>query len=392
LYNTITYGLPGEDTFHPVYPPQQLRYQERWAVTHYVRSLIPDKQRRQMTDPPDVVEEARRRARLGYCKQPVRKDLQSTIGEFLEPKGEDQMQTAEKIYQAQCQTCHGETGKGDGPAGGGLQPAPRNFHATDNQWTNGTSPLAIYNTLLNGIQGTSMAAYPDLSKQERWALVHYVREWMPKSKRQETTEEDILKLCRSRSAPPPPDPISRSRAQQALLEDVSEQRDIQLRLYGDPQFADGADPENGRLVYEQNCASCHGKGLKGHKRGPYGYQPPFFRIRVRPLSWRHAGGTYRTFAQRSLGGVHASLPDAPNTAMLTDSEWKDLHAFVGTFNAPDRIEMSSASNAQNDIDSTDGTGTDNSNDSAAAAPSSNNQNAETNSQTSPTSGSATENE
>src|SRR5262249_58176995 len=32
-----------------------------------------------------------------------------------------------KIFAQYCETCHGKTGKGDGPTGKGLNPHPRNF-------------------------------------------------------------------------------------------------------------------------------------------------------------------------------------------------------------------------------------------------------------------------
>jgi mono/diheme cytochrome c family protein len=35
------------------------------------------------------------------------------------------------VYTANCLSCHGETGKGDGPVGQVLQPPPRNFASAD---------------------------------------------------------------------------------------------------------------------------------------------------------------------------------------------------------------------------------------------------------------------
>ncbi|MFB6372711.1 MAG: cytochrome c, partial [Bradymonadaceae bacterium] len=69
------------------------------------------------------------------------------------------------------------------------------------EWTNGTSPLNIFNTLTNGIEGSAMASYATLSEQKRWALTHYVRKWIPEKKRQATTSEDITSVCRTMSKP-----------------------------------------------------------------------------------------------------------------------------------------------------------------------------------------------
>ena len=56
----------------------------------------------------------------------------------------------------------------------GLNPMPRNF--TQNAgWKNGTRIEDIYKTLNEGIKGSSMVAYTDLSKRDRMALVHVVQ-------------------------------------------------------------------------------------------------------------------------------------------------------------------------------------------------------------------------
>lgn len=79
------------------------------------------------------------------------------------------------IYQDQCATCHGESGKGDGPGGQALNPKPRNFTAADG-WINGPQPSAVYATLMNGLN--AMPQFPTLSIEERWAVSHYVRTFM----------------------------------------------------------------------------------------------------------------------------------------------------------------------------------------------------------------------
>jgi len=77
------------------------------------------------------------------------------------------------VYGTQCAVCHGNTGKGDGPAGKSLNPPPRNLVAGG--WKKGGTSQELFLTLTNGLEGTSMAAYGHLSVVDRWSLVHYIR-------------------------------------------------------------------------------------------------------------------------------------------------------------------------------------------------------------------------
>jgi mono/diheme cytochrome c family protein len=78
------------------------------------------------------------------------------------------------LYAQTCVSCHGAKGEGDGAAGKGLNPPPRNFARKDG-WKNGSAVDAIYRTLEEGVKGSSMVSYAYLSKKDRMALVHYVR-------------------------------------------------------------------------------------------------------------------------------------------------------------------------------------------------------------------------
>ncbi len=78
------------------------------------------------------------------------------------------------VYAQTCATCHGAEGKGDGPGATGLTPKPRNF-ALAQGWKNGTKIEDIYRTLEQGLKGTSMVSYSDLSKRDRMALAHVVQ-------------------------------------------------------------------------------------------------------------------------------------------------------------------------------------------------------------------------
>ncbi len=78
-----------------------------------------------------------------------------------------------QVYRTYCATCHGSKGLGDGPAGRGLTPPPRNL--VKGQWEKGGNSIQLYQTLTQGIAGTAMAGFAYLSSIDRWALVHYIR-------------------------------------------------------------------------------------------------------------------------------------------------------------------------------------------------------------------------
>jgi len=89
-------------------------------------------------------------------------------------------QGKELFKDAGCASCHGETGKGDGPAAGEMkdsegQPVkPRNF--TDGSFRGGSERSDLYLRLTTGLDGTPMPAYDDvLEPPDRWAVVDYVQ-------------------------------------------------------------------------------------------------------------------------------------------------------------------------------------------------------------------------
>lgn len=77
-----------------------------------------------------------------------------------------------RLYAAQCASCHGESGAGDGVAAAGLDPAPIAF--TDAERAASRSVLALYQVISQGVEGTSMPAFEALSDDERWALAFFV--------------------------------------------------------------------------------------------------------------------------------------------------------------------------------------------------------------------------
>lgn len=87
------------------------------------------------------------------------------------PRAAPDVQRAASLFQAQCAACHGATGRGDGPAGKGLDPSPSDFH--DPARMAQRSLYGLYNTITLGVGGTGMQAYTQLSEADRWALAFF---------------------------------------------------------------------------------------------------------------------------------------------------------------------------------------------------------------------------
>lgn len=88
------------------------------------------------------------------------------------PKSAPELKTGARLYQSLCAGCHGAGGKGDGPAGAGLDPAPSNFHDAGRMAQR--SAYGLYNTITLGVKGTAMQPYSRLKDDERWALAFHV--------------------------------------------------------------------------------------------------------------------------------------------------------------------------------------------------------------------------
>lgn len=85
------------------------------------------------------------------------------------------------VYEKmQCAKCHGEEGRGDGPAALTLEDnMGRPIEAYDftvGFFKGGDSAQAIYRTYMTGLDGTPMPSYAEaVAPEDRWPLVHYTQ-------------------------------------------------------------------------------------------------------------------------------------------------------------------------------------------------------------------------
>ena len=80
------------------------------------------------------------------------------------------------IYKAKCAACHGESGRGDGPAAGVMKPAPRDHTDRAYMSTLSDDDLAKVIQMGGAIKGKPlMPSSPDLRGADLAAIVAYTR-------------------------------------------------------------------------------------------------------------------------------------------------------------------------------------------------------------------------
>jgi high-affinity iron transporter len=78
-----------------------------------------------------------------------------------------------ELYQANCASCHGATGMGDGPQAAGLNPPPPALG--DAKAMADVAPALMFRIISVGIAGTSMTGWAaNLSTDQRWDVVAYL--------------------------------------------------------------------------------------------------------------------------------------------------------------------------------------------------------------------------
>jgi copper transport protein len=81
------------------------------------------------------------------------------------------------LYEQNCVTCHGLTGRGDGPLAATLRPRPADFRA---HMAAGHTDGELFTWLSKGVPGTAMPAFEgQISEDDRWHLINYIRGFAP---------------------------------------------------------------------------------------------------------------------------------------------------------------------------------------------------------------------
>lgn len=106
---------------------------------------------------------------------PLPQDLRTMRNPF--PPDTASIAQGRAIYEANCVSCHGPNGRGDGPLAPSLRPRPADFRA---HMAAGHTDGELFTWLSKGVPGTAMPPFEgQLSETERWHVVNFIRGFAP---------------------------------------------------------------------------------------------------------------------------------------------------------------------------------------------------------------------
>ncbi|GGI55642.1 cytochrome c/FTR1 family iron permease [Oxalicibacterium solurbis] len=89
----------------------------------------------------------------------------------LSPTQAPDLKRGAALYQANCASCHGAAGHGDGPLAKSLNPPP--IALSDHERARERSVFSLQQIISHGVAGTSMPAFTQLSEDDRWSIAFF---------------------------------------------------------------------------------------------------------------------------------------------------------------------------------------------------------------------------
>lgn len=100
-------------------------------------------------------------------------------GTATAPRHWPSLAQGKQIYSANCASCHGAMGNGQGVAAQALASTPMNF--LDPARMASLSPLSVSSSVKLGVQNTAMPGFASLAEDELWAVSFYVLSLRPRT-------------------------------------------------------------------------------------------------------------------------------------------------------------------------------------------------------------------
>ncbi len=210
-----------------------------------------------------------------------------------------------ELFAANCKSCHGDNGMGDGPASAPLVKKPRNLHDKDG-WTNGRNIDQLFKTLQEGIIKNGMAAYEYIPASDRLAVISYMRTFVPYPA---ITDEQLKSLDATynlSAGTTIPNKIPVGLAENKMIEESTTANDLLLRF------------ENKVFTSQDN------PGADLLKKSSIDYRKVFSSF-INP----NAGVSIDKYVSSVLANPISS-GFRPTVVRLTKEEWKQLYDYLKT--------------------------------------------------------------
>jgi mono/diheme cytochrome c family protein len=239
--------------------------------------------------------------------------------------GADSLALGKQLYAGNCLPCHGELGRGDGPAARFLYPRPRNFSEGRFRLVSAVNLLPTDEDLLrvitDGMPGSAMFPFRHLSSDDRLALVAYVRH-LTRAGLDERLRQEAAKSG---------EPVNPAELAESL-----DRLSIPGEVLTPPADWPAPSPESvarGLQTYNVRCLSCHGASGKAEgvqdQRNDDG-MPTRPRDFTRGI-FKSGRDPKRLAARVSLGMPGSPMPSSRE---LKPQEVGDLVNFVFSFSDP----------------------------------------------------------
>ncbi len=194
LFKTISRGIPGTamQSFDSATNRRGLTENQRWAVIYHIQTMSddPDYNLWVFDDEYAASDDPDDRADYRYNKVV---DIKSPP-----PSTRETITKGKEVYKkAQCHTCHGVAGRGNGPSASKLKDEwklpilPRDL-TKGWRYKGGNEVADIFTRFTTGMNGTPMPSYSSsIGEEDRFALAHYV-----KSLQESVTKKRVLTALR----------------------------------------------------------------------------------------------------------------------------------------------------------------------------------------------------
>lgn len=206
---------------------------------------------------------------------------------------EAQRAHGKEVYDKWCGQCHGDTGDGQGIATPFLLPEPRDFTSGKYKFRStlfGFLPTEadLERSIRDGLPGTGMPGFPELSDGEVTDVIHYLKTFSP-------DWQDPAAYAEPMELPEPP-PFSAERA-----------------------------AEGEKVYFEIGCARCHGDEGRGDGRSAPTLRDDwgdFIRAADLTMPWTFRGGATRADIFRTLTtGIYGTPMASFGDALTEEQRW-----------------------------------------------------------------------